>query len=294
MKNKSSMLINEPPLMVLPRLAAAIGLNESIVMQQLHYWIENQSNAGIDHDGQKWIYNTYEEWQIKNFPFWSVRTIQRIFIRLEEMRLIKTKQLNSGNYDRTKYYTIDYDEVDKLKADQSSQNGIIDITKNGIIDSAKMAHSTYTETTTETTTERLTAEAVAPAQPEKSYVLEREEPEYIDIEDQTKKPTGDHKEMMRALREVTGLDMKIRINAGRIAKASKELRDAGYTPGQVRDFGKAWYKDWRWLRDKKPPAITVICAEIGRLASKPDEQDPDELARLAREMIDRAQQRKDF
>ena len=33
------LLIDEPPLMVLPSLAAVIGLNEAIMLQQIHYWL---------------------------------------------------------------------------------------------------------------------------------------------------------------------------------------------------------------------------------------------------------------
>ena len=34
-------LYNEPPLTVSPSLAAAVGLNEAIVLQQVHYWTQN-------------------------------------------------------------------------------------------------------------------------------------------------------------------------------------------------------------------------------------------------------------
>ena len=34
-----SLLISEPPLQVLPSLAVKIGLNEAIVLQQIHYWL---------------------------------------------------------------------------------------------------------------------------------------------------------------------------------------------------------------------------------------------------------------
>ena len=55
----SRLLITEPPLLVLPSLAIAIGLNEAIFLQQLHYWLQQ---AGKERDGRRWIYNTYDEW----------------------------------------------------------------------------------------------------------------------------------------------------------------------------------------------------------------------------------------
>ena len=144
MKNK--LLIAEPPLQVLPSLALAIGLNEAIVIQQLHYWLNN-AKVGTVKEGQKWIFNTYDEWQ-KNFPFWSSRTIQRIFSNLEEMGLIITAQFDKASYDRTKYYRIDYDKLARFDDDNIVS-----------IDDDKLARSLdESENTTETTSERKPAE----------------------------------------------------------------------------------------------------------------------------------------
>jgi hypothetical protein len=35
----SRLLINESPIMIIPSLAAKIGLNEAVVLQQIHYWL---------------------------------------------------------------------------------------------------------------------------------------------------------------------------------------------------------------------------------------------------------------
>ena len=79
--NFSKLLIPDRPLQVLPSLAVLIGLNEAIVLQQIHYWLSNELNNKII-DGKKWVYNTYEEWG-RQFPFWSCRTIQRTMLSLE-------------------------------------------------------------------------------------------------------------------------------------------------------------------------------------------------------------------
>lgn len=113
MTNRSHLLINEPPLQVLPSLAKAIGLNEAIVLQQLHWWLENP-NVGEIRSGVKWIFNTYEEWH-DNFPFWSVSTIQRIFSNLENLHIIVAAQLDSSRYDRRKFYRIDYRQLETLE-----------------------------------------------------------------------------------------------------------------------------------------------------------------------------------
>jgi hypothetical protein len=109
---KSHLLINEPPLQVLPSLAVAIGLNEAIVIQQVHYWLMN-SKVGVVRDGFKWVFNTYDEW-CENFPFWSKSTIQRIFENLESNNLIVSEQLDKAKRDMTKFYRIDYGQLDKM------------------------------------------------------------------------------------------------------------------------------------------------------------------------------------
>ena len=149
---KEPILIYDSPLLVLPKLAEAVGLNESIVLQQVHYWL-NQSNNVIN--GQKWVYNTMEEWG-KQFSFWSLRTTKRTFANLEAMDILTTGIFNKDRRDRTKWYTIDYDVVrQKLSeretsaaippklvdalcqnAESSGQNGTAS-GQNGLVDCAK-------------------------------------------------------------------------------------------------------------------------------------------------------------
>ena len=113
------LLINEPPLQVLPTLAQAIGLNDSIFVQQLHWWLGNKK-VGREHDGYKWVKNSIKEWQEDNFPFWHVNTITKIVNRLEAKGIIKTTKLNAAKGDHTLYYTIDYDALDAY-AEHSTQ-----------------------------------------------------------------------------------------------------------------------------------------------------------------------------
>lgn len=58
----SPLLINEPPLQVLPTLALKLGLNEAIILQQIYYWLNLEFNKN-QFDGRLWVYNTYEKWQ---------------------------------------------------------------------------------------------------------------------------------------------------------------------------------------------------------------------------------------
>ena len=103
----SKLLINEPPLQVLPSLACKLGLNEAIFLQQLHYWLENPKIGKLVDQG-KWIRNTIDQWQ-ENFPFWSDKTIKRVIGSLKEKGLVITRNdLNQLGIDNTNWYTIDY------------------------------------------------------------------------------------------------------------------------------------------------------------------------------------------
>lgn len=117
----SSLLINEPPLQVLPRLAQNIGLNEAIVLQQIHYWISDKRSKTLI-DERKWVYNTYAQWQ-EQFPFWSKDTIIRTIKSLKEKGLILIRE-GDVSTNRLKYYSIDYQVLDSLTPMQNAQTSM--------------------------------------------------------------------------------------------------------------------------------------------------------------------------
>lgn len=110
----SKLLLDEPPLQVMPTLATLIGLNEDIVLQQIHYWVKhNEKDKQNFIDGHYWVYNTYEQWH-EQFPFWSVMTIRRTMTKLENQKLLIAGNYNPAGFDKTKWYTINYDTLNSL------------------------------------------------------------------------------------------------------------------------------------------------------------------------------------
>ncbi|WP_160724902.1 conserved phage C-terminal domain-containing protein [Bacillus sp. USDA818B3_A] len=107
----SRLLVNESPVMIIPSLAAKIGLNEAVVLQQIHYWL-GMSKHHIE--GRTWVYNTYEEWQ-KQLPFWSVSTIKRTIRSLEMLGLLLSENWNRMKMDKTKWYSIDYKKLQEFE-----------------------------------------------------------------------------------------------------------------------------------------------------------------------------------
>lgn len=110
----SNLLIDDTPLQLLPQLAKAVGLNEAVILQQIHFWVKGAERRRDNRhrlDGHWWVWNDYADWQRDNFPFWSTRTIQRTVLELEARGLLISAQ--PKGQDRTKWYRIDYDELAK-------------------------------------------------------------------------------------------------------------------------------------------------------------------------------------
>lgn len=110
----TKLLISETPLIVLPSLAKTIGLNEALVLQQVHFWIAQSMN---EYDGHKWMYRTDDQW-IEEFSFWSASTLRRTVSSLKKLGLIRVEKLarhfGGNSFDQKKYYTVIYSVVETL------------------------------------------------------------------------------------------------------------------------------------------------------------------------------------
>lgn len=134
----SKLLLDDYPLVILPLLAKEIGLNEAVVLQQVHYWLTNAHLGKFD-NGVHWIKNSIPAWQRDNFPFFSVDTVKRTLANLREAGFLQVRNdLNRNHTDRTLWYTIDYAKL---------QNASV---QNALMDQGKI-HRSLSETTTETT-----------------------------------------------------------------------------------------------------------------------------------------------
>lgn len=105
-------------------LALVLGdLNEAIVLNQLNYWLGINKKAGKNFiDDRYWVYNSYSDWKANDFPYWSEKTIQRTFTRLESKGIVISANYNKLAIDKTKWYTINTKKlqelVDKFNSDE--------------------------------------------------------------------------------------------------------------------------------------------------------------------------------
>ena len=172
----SKLLINESPLQVQPSLAMAIGLNEAIFLQQLHYWMGASRHH---HDGKKWVYNTYSDWLLQ-LKYLSLPTLKRTIKSLKDRGLLSVERFDKLRSNQVNYYAINYDvlaiieanisqaidSIDRLKMSQSSSSNCTNaVAQNEPIHQLKMSQSPlaqnepmltreYQETTQEITKEK--------------------------------------------------------------------------------------------------------------------------------------------
>jgi len=113
MNPRASLLLQESPLQLLPSLAVAIGLNEAVVLQQIYFLQLNPKNGKVLADGERYVYNTYEDWRSVYFPFFSYGTIERVFRALEKRGLLVSCQ-PEGTRSRRKWYRVGMGAISKL------------------------------------------------------------------------------------------------------------------------------------------------------------------------------------
>ena len=117
----SYLLFNDPPLVVNPRLATLIGLNEAIILQQIHYWVQiNKKSKKNYKDGYYWTYNSIPGW-CEQFPFWSEGTVKRTFSSLKKQNLIIVSNYNKLKKDRTNWYRVNYENLPSDQNDPMDQ-----------------------------------------------------------------------------------------------------------------------------------------------------------------------------
>lgn len=147
-------LFDEQPIVINKLLAKKIGLNEAIVIQQLHYWIKNNKKANRNFKNEKfWTYNSIRQWRENEFVFWSEKTIERILKSLENKELIEVGNYNKDKRDKTKWYTINYKKLNNIYYDECIQTECLNGDRqNDRMDIDKMTEP-LPESSTETTTE---------------------------------------------------------------------------------------------------------------------------------------------
>lgn len=116
MSYQRSLLIDESPLQVIPALAKAIGLNEAIMLQQIHYWQRISPN---EKNGVRYAAKSAGE-MVETFSFWSEKTIKRTVATLRDRGLLVTTKKADNSWDRANWYAVDYATLNQLNVSLSA------------------------------------------------------------------------------------------------------------------------------------------------------------------------------
>lgn len=97
--------------------AMAFGINGAVLLSNLYFWVEkNKENDVNFHDGRYWTYNTLDAFA-EQYPFWSKDQIKRIMKELRDKGIVLVGNYNTNKYDRTLWYSVDFDKVESMLMD---------------------------------------------------------------------------------------------------------------------------------------------------------------------------------
>ena len=250
-------------ILTVPRMFVALtgDTTLAIMLSQLIYWSDRTTRS----DG--FVYKSAADWAIEvGASSYSVR-------KFNQLPLIETKIIKA-NGSPTTHYRVRFDDL----INWFCRNQQMDLLKstNGFVENGKSLTEITTETTTETTTKELkefSAFAETPKTPDPLV-----EPLETDPETKKLKPKPsrdkpkpipkihpDYHAFLLALAGITGFDVRIKSNAARLGRASKQLLDAGYAINDLNNFITCWKdKDWRWQKNKQLPTPEDVLSQIAR------------------------------
>lgn len=247
---------------IVPELAVEIGLNESIMLLQIDFWI------GIsDHyiDGCWWTYQSTREMKDKAFPYWGIGTIHRTVVSLEKQGLVIVGNHNKRPGDNTRWFALNRDGMKQLskkcpsvqfispERDESRddytqglehQRNTIETPRSKMEqpvperNGAFQNGTTLPESTTENThTEKdSAADATKPAKPKK--------PRAPKADPEVSKAVG---AVIEAWKDALPAPPATNVYQNRgIRKVAEEIHNAGFTPDQVTCYMRAQYEESFW------------------------------------------------
>ena len=164
--------LNEPNApRINPALAKEIGLNESLILLQIEFWISISNN---ERDGKRWTYQSVRDMQEKSFSFWSISTINRAVNKLIDEGYIVEGNFNKMKYDKTRWFALNFETLNELESISinGDDTGVFhNDTRSNQNDTRSVQNdTTIPEITTETTTEKDHSPAKAEQIPYKEII----------------------------------------------------------------------------------------------------------------------------
>ncbi|BAT56605.1 hypothetical protein NOS3756_56170 (plasmid) [Nostoc sp. NIES-3756] len=131
----SKLITPESPLLVPPLLAAEIGLEEAVILQQIHYFC--QISKHIKRDGRRWFWKTLKDWG-QTLPFLSTSAIRRAIANLRDnFKLIDVCRHSEKTWYQANWFTVNVENVQALW-NRICQNQQIDVS---VLDTSICSHT---------------------------------------------------------------------------------------------------------------------------------------------------------
>lgn len=126
------------PLLFSPLLAKKLGTKGAIIVQQIHYWLENCDTDLLD--CRHFIKKTYAEMSAR-FP-WSIRTTKSIISKLEKIKILVSRVTWDRELsNKCKLYTINYTELLRLNSSFSEKTTYQETSVSSLVQSANSESS---------------------------------------------------------------------------------------------------------------------------------------------------------
>jgi hypothetical protein len=111
---------------IAPEVAKEIGLNESLVLLQLEFWMTIE---GEERDDYWWVRKTVREIQ-STFIFWGTGTVSRTLTSLTNQGFIVYGNYDEGPGKGASWIRFDLDKIDTIKSIRLFQDGTTVVPKN--------------------------------------------------------------------------------------------------------------------------------------------------------------------
>lgn len=234
---------------IIPELAVEIGLNESIMLLQMAFWLKLSKH---EHDGEIWTYQSLRDMRREAFPYWSVATIMRTVDALvDELHLLKSRDdLNKRKGDKTRWYTYNAEGITRLQSVRLVEVEPRVSKRNSLFQNETGVFQNETTLPETTTREKDIAPGGAGISAKRT-------------------PATVMNPMKDAIAAAFGWDWKhiTRANAGMIQRVAKDLCDAGVEPNEVQAIYN-WCKAQGWPGTFTPMALSKHLASW-RAQSRP-------------------------
>jgi hypothetical protein len=123
-------ITNDKSIPLATYLAQILGISAAVILQQLHFYIkcnikDSKKQQQTFKEDTQWTYCTLEKLWESIGKCRAIRTISRALNKLKDLGIIIMKHFSKNRFDRTGWYTIDYERLKQYISERTcSPNGV--------------------------------------------------------------------------------------------------------------------------------------------------------------------------